>query len=261
MGTDKMIYLVGYGRSGSTAVSDLVGSHRDVFVAGEINYLAESSALGWKCTCGKAIDDCAIWHGSIPPSTRRFESPWGFVSMLSRRNRVAYRAAWSGSLDSLRERTRRQIILDCSKTSLRVALRPLALRLVVRQHIRVLWVVRPLRSTLRSVAAVPSNWREEAQGHNGALPTMTMGARLAKNKRLLMLSTAAAWVIANLVAAIYFATFGGYRVSWIDLQDSPKEMSAKAIAGLGLPLSTDAPPPRCRHFVGGNRARWTTEES
>lgn len=252
----SVVYLVGYGRSGSTTVADLLGSHPDVFVAGEINYLAESVALGWRCTCGEPIEDCAIWQGLIPVSTRHLESPWGFLSLIRKRRRDDYRAAWQAVLGGLRDRAQRPVVLDCSKTSLRVALRPLAMRTIVHQKIRVLWVVRPLRSTLGAIAAVPSNWQAGANGTAGEVPTATMGIRLAHNRRLLMAATTLAWMIANTAAAAYYAVFGGSRVKWIDLQTRPQEMSAVAIADLGLAPIIE-PAPACRHFVGGNRSRWS----
>lgn len=58
----KVIYVTGYGRSGSTILDIALAQHPDVFGAGEISAMCRHV---WReneyCACGERIKDCAVW--------------------------------------------------------------------------------------------------------------------------------------------------------------------------------------------------------
>lgn len=58
----RVIYVAGYGRSGSTLLDIAVGMRPDVFGAGELTALARHA---WKngeyCACGDTVRDCPFW--------------------------------------------------------------------------------------------------------------------------------------------------------------------------------------------------------
>lgn len=59
---NKIIYLYGYGRCGSTILSLLLDRHPDIFSTGELISLPER---GWikntRCSCKKRADECPFW--------------------------------------------------------------------------------------------------------------------------------------------------------------------------------------------------------
>jgi hypothetical protein len=58
----KVIYVAGWGRSGSTLVGSLIGQIEGFFHAGEVRGLWRALARpGWKCGCGEAVSSCPFW--------------------------------------------------------------------------------------------------------------------------------------------------------------------------------------------------------
>lgn len=57
-----MIYLLGYSRSGSTLIEDIISKELSVSSLGEVKYFIERG-LVWKesCSCGKNVNDCQLW--------------------------------------------------------------------------------------------------------------------------------------------------------------------------------------------------------
>lgn len=59
---EKVIYIAGYGRSGSTLIDMSISQHADVFGAGEISAMCRHV---WRndeyCACGERIHECPIW--------------------------------------------------------------------------------------------------------------------------------------------------------------------------------------------------------
>lgn len=57
-----MIYITGYGRSGSTLLDIALGSHPQIFGAGELTALARHVwGNGEYCACGAKVRECAFW--------------------------------------------------------------------------------------------------------------------------------------------------------------------------------------------------------
>jgi len=59
----KVIYITGYGRSGSTLLDIALGSHPQIFGAGELTALARHVwGNGEYCACGARVRECAFWR-------------------------------------------------------------------------------------------------------------------------------------------------------------------------------------------------------
>jgi len=62
----KVIYVAGYGRSGTTLLSIALGEHPSVFGAGEIHELTRSA---WTqnnyCACGAPLQECEFWSAAM----------------------------------------------------------------------------------------------------------------------------------------------------------------------------------------------------
>jgi Sulfotransferase family len=58
----KVVYVLGWGRSGTTLLANLLGELDGFFAAGELTYLWERGLLGnGHCGCGKPVRSCPIW--------------------------------------------------------------------------------------------------------------------------------------------------------------------------------------------------------
>lgn len=59
----KILYIAGWGRSGSTILGSLLGSMNEFFHAGEIFYLWSRGIKGnFLCSCGKPFSQCETWQ-------------------------------------------------------------------------------------------------------------------------------------------------------------------------------------------------------
>jgi hypothetical protein len=58
----KVIYIAGWGRSGSTLLDNLLGQVDGFFSTGELRYIWERGVLGnWICGCEKPVRQCEVW--------------------------------------------------------------------------------------------------------------------------------------------------------------------------------------------------------
>lgn len=58
----KVLYIAGWGRSGSTILDNLLGQLEGFFSVGEINCVWERNLLGdWLCGCGRPFRACPVW--------------------------------------------------------------------------------------------------------------------------------------------------------------------------------------------------------
>ena len=65
----KVLYLAGWGRSGSTLLSNILGEVKGFVSTGEIYYLWERGALENKvCGCGQPFWDCSFWSSIFAES-------------------------------------------------------------------------------------------------------------------------------------------------------------------------------------------------
>jgi hypothetical protein len=60
--TTKVLYIAGWGRSGSTIIDNILGEIEGFFSGGEIHYLWERGLIeGRTCGCGLALGECEVW--------------------------------------------------------------------------------------------------------------------------------------------------------------------------------------------------------
>ncbi|GIF12980.1 sulfotransferase [Actinoplanes teichomyceticus] len=75
----KVLYIAGWGRSGTTIVDNILNSYDGVFSTGELVYLWSRGLIeGRKCGCGRMFPRCALWadildvaFGTARPDPRR----------------------------------------------------------------------------------------------------------------------------------------------------------------------------------------------
>ncbi len=58
----KVLYIAGWGRSGSTILDNLLGQLDGFFSTGELRYIWERGVIGdWVCGCGRPVKACEVW--------------------------------------------------------------------------------------------------------------------------------------------------------------------------------------------------------
>jgi hypothetical protein len=71
----RVLYLAGWGRSGTTIIDNVLGSYPGVFTSGELCFLWQRGLIGKRpCGCGAKVRDCELWreilraaYGDNPP--------------------------------------------------------------------------------------------------------------------------------------------------------------------------------------------------
>jgi hypothetical protein len=93
-----IIYILSNGRSGSTLLDLLLGSHPEIWTLGEVQLLPREVHQGRLCGCGLPIRECEFW-GSIVPSFSLFE---GDYPIMHFRNDGGKAIRWTLLRDVLR---------------------------------------------------------------------------------------------------------------------------------------------------------------
>mgnify|MGYP001242309688 CR=1 FL=1 len=213
----RLVYILGYGRSGSTFLSLLLGNHKDIQAVGELSCFTNRSQAGafrWKgylpCSClgdtwlhedsGPNRNKCAFWNEvqslstkSNPPNylesypllQHKFERYRNFAHLLM--NRISHSTEYTRYADitttllkSILEVSKKAIIVDSSKNPIRAY----ALTMIPNLDLRIIHMVRDGRGVAWSQK---SRYRRKVwvRGNISAKPVF---------------KTALHWTVANLLS-------------------------------------------------------------
>ncbi|MDL5160138.1 sulfotransferase family protein [Actinomycetospora termitidis] len=268
----KVLYLVGWGRSGTTLMDNLLGAHPDVVTAGEVTQLWELGLLGRRrCGCGTPVPDCAFWaavfdraFGGPPPDPERMLAlrhgplavlrTHALVEAVRRGDPPAGAAEYAGVLSRLYRAVAdvagARVVVDASKRP------PDAVTTALADGVRpyLLHMVRDPRACAYSwqrVKADPSTARPEPMHRHGRL--MNVGH----------------WVSWNLLAERAARAYPPDRylqLRYEDFMTAPRETVAQVFDLLGEPVP-DGPFTDDRtvvlpgnHTIAGNPGRFRTGE-
>lgn len=273
----SIIYIAGYGRSGSTLLDRILSQHRDVLGSGEIcNALTALQAPDQLCSCGAPIGKCSVWQ-TISERVLAWMNEVGLSSthelgMIQRKmecRKSLVRLLISGKLPALstneqnlyneyqgllfstfsRCQKGQKYVVDSSKTAAHTAARPAVLSLSSGLPVYVIHLVRDPRSVLRS--RLKGGNRELEKG-------------LATNGRLIGFRTILGWIQANLSAAAISLLIGRERVCRVryeDLIEKPHETVERICTFLGVKSESITGAldreflPEVSHMASGNRMR------
>lgn len=157
----KLIYIAGYGRSGSTILDIVLGQHESVFGMGELSTMCRHVwARNEYCACGTRIHECAFWEpvmsdwlsSGVDPTAhlwlqRQIEP---LYTPLRRSGSAAlrrYLAQTEVLLETVAARARTPILLDSSK----MPGRGLAFSMSNSIDLRVIHLVRDGRAVAHSM--------------------------------------------------------------------------------------------------------------
>lgn len=259
----KVLYVAGYGRSGSTVLDVVLGSHTEITGLGELSLIRdELTAEGRRCACGELYGDCQLWGPMARgieddpdvESIRRVEKRSRVLRLLlgwlPKSDRTAYRDYHTRLWNHLeRHAPEGRLLVDSSKSARYTLGRFLALRKICGDDVRVVHLVRSGSSVMESVVLRGSNWAQEGY---------------TKAPRLPGLRALVGWTSTNIWVSVLGRLLGSERYLMLRFEDLLKDPSGQlerigAFAGFdpgcllarlenGARFETD-------HQMGGNRVR------
>lgn len=261
-GLPKLVYIAGYGRSGSTLLSIMLGQQREIFGAGEIITLARHV---WEnneyCSCGSPIQTCVFWRKTIDlwfegqgatflsdyaKLQDRFESMFGISRMLrhtlERSRFEEYSRHTLRLLRTIAAQSDRHLVVDSSKHPGRAA----ALASIPGLEVYVIHLVRDGRGVAWSL--LKSYERDERVGLQKEIRPKPV------------IRTAFRWATVNLATEFLAARLGKrrlIRVRYEDFTRDPGESLTKIGDMIGVVLDTiqAGKPLEPGHQMAGNRLR------
>ena len=259
--TTDIIYIAGYGRSGTTLLDRLLASHRQVFTVGELGRLPRTMRAPerYRCSCGAQIDNCVYWPSvwkqvaaslSMTPEelgvATNVDSLDGWRSLLlTDTSDSSYNRALLAAIGEAAHRPR--FILDSSKTGAEFASRPLALAAADAGAIRLIHIIRDGRGV------VWSRIKADQRRYDRILT--------ARERIVLIMRSALSWTAANLSAYVVGRRLGNRIViTYETLATEPGVAIARLHQQLGLD-PTDVDEDQVRHQAHGNRMRMSKDLS
>ena len=244
----KILYIAGYGRSGSTLLDVLLSRHEHIVGAGELRTLFREASSGTECTCGRRVDHCELWGPIVASVTALSGSTAATLDAKSKvaeggpiltRHRAAHRIAWAAALDLLLKSTGAKAIVDSSKTPRSAVRRPQLLHAASVADVYVIHLIRKPRSVLTSLE----------RGSNRAIESGVAGG-----DRFALLRLTFNWTLANVRAARARSRLGGVAIRFEDLVSDPDgtltDVFRHANLDPGPQIERDMD-----HGLSGNRAR------
>jgi hypothetical protein len=231
-GAPTVIYIGGYGRSGSTLLELALSNHPDVVGLGEVSYFARESAVGGTCACGLVLACCPFWRQAVA-STR-----------LAPEQIPAHGTAATSLLRAAATVAGATHVVDSSKTTRHAVRRPRALARSLPVHF--VHLVRSPTAVQRSAAGGTNQQRE--RGH-------VAGSSVARRWRATL-----GWVVANRVAGRIGRRAASQFVTYESFLADPDGTVLAILTRAGVfeperALPVTGEPLRVGHGVGGNRLR------
>ena len=136
----KVIYIAGYGHSGSTLLDMILGSNEGCFSAGELTFITRDTIMEEYCSCNQKISKCKVWSEVIKLWEKNRQISYQQYHQLHwrfERNKTTFRTfinrffpsaefksyclATLQLFQAIKKITGRSVIIDSSKTPQRVA--------------------------------------------------------------------------------------------------------------------------------------------
>lgn len=102
----KVLFIAGWGRSGSTVIANILGSHPSIQNLGEVRYLWDRAAIENRtCGCGEAFSTCDLWASHVKTATEN-------CTPVQYRDTIGSRGKWRQLKALLFSRAAKQYYVD-----------------------------------------------------------------------------------------------------------------------------------------------------
>jgi hypothetical protein len=184
----KLVYIGGYGHSGSTLLAYLMASNSRVVVCGDVAGVKRAEAKRRKCSCGQLAQSCHVWG---PVLDRGLVHPDLDLALMKH---------VSSDYD---------VLVDSSKTAWMEAVVPFKLIQKLGRDFKLIHITRDPRAVAWSIIK-----RSKRRGER-------------RNKTLVCGEMAAGWLVANLGCELFRALYPDQyrRVRYEDLVDDPARIT------------------------------------
>ncbi|MEM9941936.1 MAG: sulfotransferase [Planctomycetota bacterium] len=259
----KIVYIAGYGRSGSTVLDMTLGQQPNALGLSEITHVFHYWLDNKACSCGQAIRECEFWRpifdqlgfhddfvSKAAKATALIESrPLWWSRLFHAKHRRVYRDAWQPLIKLVASTTGSKMLIDSSKTTRRATFRAAALSRICDQPVYVVHLVRNPDAVAWSFLRGDNTKLEDG---------------VVKVKRGGKLRVAITWMLANLWVHLLYASRNNYQLVKYETFASEPETTARNISNQivvpevpGDCEESPIPPLAWNHDHGiaGNRAR------
>lgn len=168
-----IIYIAGYGRSGSTLLDVMLSSHPETLGTGEFTRLFRETSLDAFCTCGSKLIDCVFWSDLLNNLHCNNLHDWQKNEIVTRKceryfafNRpiTEYQLLWNNVFKRLNQTHTKKLIIDSSKSTRKNIYRIQRLRYIGKR----IFVIHLIRDPKRILASLKKGTNAAlAQGNNG----------------------------------------------------------------------------------------------
>jgi hypothetical protein len=265
----KVLYVTGFGRSGTTILDNILGQLDGVFAAGELHYIWDRSLEQNRlCACGEAFSDCPVWRGVMTslgtdyePDTARLaqlreslnprRSIWSRLrgsSLATSPDATEYAAAMERLYQAVAATTGSRIVVDSSKSP------------ALGHLLDIMPTIDPyVVHLVRDPRAVAFSWlKKKVYDPSGDKPMYMSQHPPVRSAKL--------WLIWNLTAEMLWARRPGryLRIRYEDFTDRPRETLENVVRLVlnevpPLPFAGDAEVTLTRnHSMAGNPSRFET---
>lgn len=170
-----MIYIAGYGHSGTTILDLILGNHPQIRSLGEVSNLFEFISEDRACSCGQTLENCGIWSNVLREIEAIGDRSWTEINNISRmveNGKVrdapsisTYKKIWSHVVKSVSSEDREiKYVVDSSKTTYNNRYRVQILNGVTET--KIIYVIRDPRAVLWSalrkkkrMKSANTNWK------------------------------------------------------------------------------------------------------
>ncbi len=263
-GATTVVYVAGYGRSGSTLLGIVLGAHAGVMSLGEVGMLWDLVGKpDTVCTCGEPFSACPRWAPVIGAIEHEYSlaglkkesvglESWikaapGFLFGWRRPAGSVYGPASARFFQLLSGDGATRVFIDSSKTAYRFFWRPVALRRVAEVPVRMIHLVRDPRAVLASCMKGQNS--RLAVGDDSLRPMASVIALIG-------------WIVANVAARLNARRLGPGNcllVEYEDLAAKPQQTLDRIGRFLGLDMESvqermrHGLPFEAGHLAAGNR--------
>jgi hypothetical protein len=253
-----IVYILGYGRSGSTLLDVILGNHREIFGAGEIWRLFSEYKAAGKCSCGEILSKCHFWNDVLRISglnssqllrADEINSQVTGLRGLFSSKRRSYADVWDKIFESVCKVSGKRFVIDSSKSDRFLQGRFLALQKYTESEIKAIHIVRDPRAVLNSVKSGSNRMKEI--GH-------------CWRPRFAAIRSQLGWNYANLVAEslkLLCSNLQCMTIRYEDLVSDPEPCLTKIGQFLDVGMEelikkvTMRKPLKVNHGIAGNRMR------